>query len=141
MKDIIYSLSSLTVIIFFSCGTGNVKNTNTNQKDSITTIQDTHTISKTDSIPSIKIGNQIWMAGNLNVDTFLNGDTIPEAKTDNEWIKAGHKGKPAWCYYANDDSNGIDYGKLYNWFAVNDKKRIGTRRLAHSYGKRVEYFN
>lgn len=29
---------------------------------------------------------------------------------------------PAWCYYENDASNGEKYGKLYNWFAINDPR-------------------
>lgn len=65
---------------------------------------------------TVKIGDQIWMAENLNVDTFRNGETIPEAKTDEEWVNVGTEKKPAWSY------NGIYgiYGKLYNWFAVGD---------------------
>ena len=34
---------------------------------------------------TVSIGNQIWMAENLNVDKFRNGDLIPEAKTNSEW--------------------------------------------------------
>lgn len=70
----------------------------------------------------VKIGDQIWMTRNLNVDKFCNGDPIPETKTNEEWIKAGENGKPAWCYYDNDPANGEKYGKLYNWYAVNDPR-------------------
>lgn len=72
----------------------------------------------------IRIGDQIWMAENLNVETFRNGDLIPEAKTKDEWRKAGVEGKPAWCYYQNDPENGKKYGKLYNWHAVNDPRGL-----------------
>jgi uncharacterized protein (TIGR02145 family) len=72
----------------------------------------------------VKIGNQVWMTENLNVDKFRNGDPIPEAKTAVEWEKLGKEGKPAWCYYDNDISNGEKYGKLYNWFAVNDLRGL-----------------
>ena len=72
----------------------------------------------------VTIGTQVWMAENLNVSTFRNGDPIPEAKTDEEWEKAGEEGKPAWCYYDNDASNGTKYGKLYNWYAVNDPRGL-----------------
>jgi len=68
----------------------------------------------------VKIGDQIWMTRNLNVDKFCNGDPIPEAKTNEEWIKAGENGEPAWCYYDNDPENGEKFGRLYNWYAVND---------------------
>ena len=77
--------------------------------------------SSSDSIfKTVKIGKQEWMVENLNVDRFRNGDLIPEIKSPNEWEKAGKSGKPAWCYFENDDLNGEKYGKLYNWFAVND---------------------
>lgn len=75
-------------------------------------------------IESVKIGNQVWMTKNLNVSTFRNGDLIPEAKTGDEWITAAQDGKPAWCYWDNDPSNGKKYGKLYNWYAVIDKRCI-----------------
>ena len=73
---------------------------------------------------TVKINNQEWMTENLNVSAFRNGDSIPEAKTDLDWEEAGKKGKPAWCYYANDPANGIKYGKLYNWYAVNDPRGL-----------------
>lgn len=72
----------------------------------------------------IRIGTQTWMAANLNVESFRNGDLIPEAKTKDEWRKAGDEGKPAWCYYQNDPENGKKYGKLYNWYAVNDSRGL-----------------
>jgi uncharacterized protein (TIGR02145 family) len=70
------------------------------------------------------IGTQVWMTKNLDVSTFRNGDKIPEAKTQEEWEKAGENQQPAWCYYNNDPANGVKYGKLYNWFAVNDSRSI-----------------
>ena len=72
----------------------------------------------------VKIGNQIWMSENLNVDKFRNGDPIPEAKTPEDWGKAGDEQQPVWCYYDNDPSNGKIYGKLYNWYAVNDPRGL-----------------
>jgi uncharacterized protein (TIGR02145 family) len=81
-------------------------------------------VTQTGSYKSVKIGTQTWMAENLNVSTFRNGDPIPEAKTDEEWKKAGKEGKPAWCYYDNDPKNGAKYGKLYNWYAVIDPRGL-----------------
>ena len=72
----------------------------------------------------VTIGIQVWMSENLNVDKFRNGDPIPEAKTDEEWAKAGRNGEPAWCYYDNNPDNGDRYGKLYNWYAVNDPRGL-----------------
>jgi uncharacterized protein (TIGR02145 family) len=73
---------------------------------------------------TVKIGSQIWLAQNLNTDKFQNGDIIPEAKTNEEWMTAGKNKQPAWCYYNNDSNNGVKFGKLYNWFAVTDSRRI-----------------
>jgi hypothetical protein len=61
---------------------------------------------------------------NLDVDKFRNGDPIPEAKTDEEWYQATNNKEPVWCYYNNDPANGEKYGKLYNWFAVNDPRGL-----------------
>ena len=73
---------------------------------------------------TVTIGTQVWMTKNLNVSTFRNGDPIPEAKTDEEWKLAGKNKQPAWCYYDNNPANGAKYGKLYNWYAVNDPRGL-----------------
>ena len=78
-------------------------------------------------IKSVKIGTQTWMSENLNVDRFRNGDLIPEAKTDEEWIMASKNKQPAWCHYDNASSNGGKYGKYYNWYAVNDKRGLAPK--------------
>ena len=64
------------------------------------------------------------MTTNLNVSKFRNGDPIPEVKSDEEWEKAEKNKQPAWCYYDNNPSNGVKYGKLYNWWAVNDPRGL-----------------
>ena len=73
---------------------------------------------------TVQIGTQVWMTKNLDVYTFRNGDQIPEAKSNEEWEKAGENKQPAWCYYNNDPANGAKYGKLYNWYAVNDPRGL-----------------
>jgi uncharacterized protein (TIGR02145 family) len=73
---------------------------------------------------SVRIGNQEWMTRNLDVDRFRNGDLIPHVESEEEWEKAGRNGQPAWCYYDNDPENGKKYGKLYNWYAVNDPRGL-----------------
>jgi uncharacterized protein (TIGR02145 family) len=75
-------------------------------------------------IKSALIGKQEWQIENLNVTTFRNGDKILEAKTEQEWILACENEIPAWCYYDNDPTNGAVYGKLYNWYAVVDKRGL-----------------
>lgn len=72
----------------------------------------------------IKISNQLWSANNLNVEVFQNGEIIPQAKTSDDWEKANEEKKPVWCYYNNETSNSNVYGKLYNWYAVNDPRSL-----------------
>jgi uncharacterized protein (TIGR02145 family) len=76
---------------------------------------------------SVIIGKQEWMIENLNVEKFSNGDFIAEALTNEEWEKAAKNKQPAWCYYNNDPANGKKYGKLYNWFAVNDSRGLAPK--------------
>ncbi|MEL6810266.1 MAG: fibrobacter succinogenes major paralogous domain-containing protein [Bacteroidota bacterium] len=73
---------------------------------------------------SIKFQSAQWMSKNLNVEKFNNGDLIPEAKTAEEWMEAGKNKTPAFCYYGNEENLGEKYGKLYNWYAVNDERGL-----------------
>jgi uncharacterized protein (TIGR02145 family) len=70
---------------------------------------------------SIKIGTQKWMTRNLNVTHYRNGDLIPHVTDPTKWASLT---TGAWCYYKNDHANGAIYGKLYNWYAVNDPRGL-----------------
>jgi uncharacterized protein (TIGR02145 family) len=67
------------------------------------------------------IGNQVWMNKNLEVDHYRNGDPIIQAQSENQLTSMTTGG---WCYYLFNSSNGPVYGKLYNWYAVNDPRGI-----------------
>jgi uncharacterized protein (TIGR02145 family) len=82
---------------------------------------------KSTEIASVRFGNQLWTTKNLNVDRFRYVAPIPQARTQDEWIRAALDKKPAWCYYQNDPINGAKYGKLYNWYAVNDKRGLAPK--------------
>lgn len=69
----------------------------------------------------IQIGNQIWMCKNLDVDHYRNGDHIHWGGDSIFWA-AMQVGQ--WCYYNNDPEQGKIYGKLYNWYAVNDPRGL-----------------
>ena len=77
---------------------------------------------------SIQFGSQNWMAENLSVSTFRNGDLIPQAQSDEAWQEAGFNKQAAWCYYnLSSDSLNIEvkkYGKLYNSYALNDPRGL-----------------
>jgi uncharacterized protein (TIGR02145 family) len=74
-----------------------------------------------DSYNGVQIGTQFWTTKNLNISKYRNGDEIPQVQDAAEWavLTTG-----AWCYYENKEENGITYGKLYNWFAVNDPRGL-----------------
>ena len=72
----------------------------------------------------VAIGSQIWTNKNLDVTTYRNGDPIPEVTDPAEW---GNLTTGAWCYYNNDPANGAIYGKLYNWYAVNDPRGLAPQ--------------
>lgn len=65
----------------------------------------------------ITIGNQKWYFKDLDVTTFSNGEVIPEAKSESEYLKYKEQGKPAWCYVEFDSANG-KLGKLYNRWVI-----------------------
>lgn len=70
----------------------------------------------------IRLGDFIMMSSNYAGAHFRNGDSIPEAKSPEEWHNAGKKGTPAWSYFNNDGHTGKNYGKIYNWYAINDSR-------------------
>lgn len=106
MKKGFIFISTLCVLILFT-STDNVLND-----------QDKHIFKL------VKIRDQVWMAENLNVSSYRNGDTIPHVKSPSDWakLKTG-----AWCYYDNKSENGEKYGKLYNWYAVNDPRGLAPK--------------
>ena len=113
MKKII-TIFSITFIILQSCSSGDSdNNTNTN----------TTSVSDVDGnvYQTVTICNQTWTKSNLNVSRYRNGDVIPQVTNGSQWatLTTG-----AWCYYANTTSNGTTYGKLYNWYAVNDPRGL-----------------
>ena len=69
----------------------------------------------------IKIGSQTWISKNLDVSSYRNGEPITEVQDKEAWaiLTTG-----AWCYYENKTANGTKYGKLYNWYAVNDPRGL-----------------
>jgi uncharacterized protein (TIGR02145 family) len=69
----------------------------------------------------VVIGTQTWKTRNLDVTTYRNGDPIPQVTDPTAWANLT---TGAWCYYENNTANGPIYGKLYNWYAVNDPRGL-----------------
>jgi len=69
---------------------------------------------------TVKIGSQVWMAENLKVTRYRNGDPIPNV-TGDQWdeLTTG-----AYCFYDNNNDMRSIYSLLYNWYAVDDSRNI-----------------
>jgi len=95
------------------CG---VADSTTNVDSTLLTDIDGHTY------PTTKICNQTWMAKNLDVARYRNGDIIPQVTDPTEWANLT---TGAWCWYNNDSATyGSVYGRLYNWYAVSDPRGL-----------------
>ncbi|MCX6304190.1 MAG: fibrobacter succinogenes major paralogous domain-containing protein [Bacteroidetes bacterium] len=70
---------------------------------------------------TINIGTQTWMAENMRTTKYRNGDLIPNVTDDTAWhyLSTG-----AYCNLQNFTGFETLYGRLYNWYAVNDSRNI-----------------
>ncbi len=74
------------------------------------------------NLPSAQICGQYWTSINLDVSTYRNGDPIPQVNDATAWFGLS---TGAWCWYNNDSAaNHATFGKLYNWYAVNDPRGL-----------------
>jgi uncharacterized protein (TIGR02145 family) len=69
----------------------------------------------------VKIGNQVWMAENLITTRYSNGDKILHLTDSSDWE---NNINGAWCWYDNNSKYNNIYGKLYNWYAVDDYRNL-----------------
>jgi uncharacterized protein (TIGR02145 family) len=70
---------------------------------------------------SIIINGQEWMQQNLAVTKYRNGDPIPTGLSGITWLTTT---SGAYAINNNDAANNTTYGKLYNWYAVNDSRGL-----------------
>ncbi len=70
---------------------------------------------------TVTVGSQVWLVENLSVTHYRNGDEIPLVTDNAEWegLTSG-----AYSDYENNAANAVTYGRLYNWFAVDDSRNI-----------------
>lgn len=80
------------------------------------------------SVPSADaftvICGQTWSTRNLDVATYRNGDPIPQVTDTAAWRKLT---TGAWCWYNNDSATYHRYGRLYNWYSVNDPRGLAPQ--------------
>jgi uncharacterized protein (TIGR02145 family) len=70
---------------------------------------------------TVKIGSQIWMSENLKTSKYRDGSPIPTNLDDVKWANTS---SGAYAIYNNDPANNSTYGKLYNWYAVTDRRDL-----------------
>jgi uncharacterized protein (TIGR02145 family) len=71
----------------------------------------------TNYYPVVQIGTQLWMAENLKTTSYNDGTAIPNITDNTAWAALT---KGACCDYGNIPANSIIYGRMYNWFAVDN---------------------
>ena len=80
----------------------------------------------------VAIGDQCWFAENLRNEHYANGDAIPGELSDGDWSSTTSGAMTVYgegtstVYSGSDDevSNLADYGRLYNWYAVDDARGL-----------------
>ncbi|NQU67470.1 MAG: peptidoglycan DD-metalloendopeptidase family protein [Candidatus Marinimicrobia bacterium] len=70
---------------------------------------------------TVVIGNQEWMAENLKVTHYRNGDEISTGFDNSEW---GSLPMGSYAVYDDNPANTDTYGNYYNWYAVDDDRNI-----------------
>ncbi len=120
-KLLMVTVAALLVISITSCGNKEKNNGSDENSDA-----KSETISDADGnkYPVVSIGEQKWMAANLETKTFNNGDKIVQAKSVSDAVKYNSSKTPAWCYYYFEEGNGKEFGILYNYFAVSDSRGL-----------------
>lgn len=111
MKNLLTSLIVIAAFFLYNCD-----DKSNNPKADLTVTDIDGNVYKT-----VRIGNQTWMAENLNVAHYRNGDSIPEIIDNNEWRNAG---MGATCLYDHNLALGDLYGRLYNWYALYDARGL-----------------
>ncbi len=80
---------------------------------------------------TVRIGTQVWMAENLKATKYNDGTPIPNLTDNSSW---GSTTTGAWCDYNNTSSNSDTYGKLYNWYTVDNN---AATKVASNGGKNI----
>ncbi|WP_309640324.1 fibrobacter succinogenes major paralogous domain-containing protein [Flavobacterium sp.] len=124
MKKYCFTITSLLVLVMGITSCSNEENKTQTQmvaRPTVPILDRTVTDVDGNIYKIVTIGNQKWTKTNLNVSHYRNGDPIPQVTDPTQWVNLT---TGAWCYYNNDPANGPIYGKLYNWYAVNDPRGL-----------------
>jgi len=134
-------------LILFSCNQSDVQNTSLKDKEKARQalrdkLKRDSLVAKMEDAPppqltdidgnvykTVRIGYQVWMAENLRVTRFRNGDSMlhPVGEFNGNQHMTNTTQKPAWYYVNYDKSTNKLYGKLYSWYAVSDSRNIAPK--------------
>ncbi|MDR4987475.1 MAG: fibrobacter succinogenes major paralogous domain-containing protein [Bacteroidales bacterium] len=124
IKHVVYPLALISMSLFVIVGCSDEDLAPDNQIDygSVTDIEG-------NEYKTVVIGDQEWMAENLRVTRYNNGDAIPGGLNDTEWENTA---SGAYAVYPHTGISGLGsdeevlgaYGVLYNWFAVDDERGL-----------------
>jgi uncharacterized protein (TIGR02145 family) len=73
---------------------------------------------------TIIIGDKEWMAENLKVTRFLNGEPIYLASSTADWNNLDLNRSPGYSAPGYSIQNISPYGNMYNWYAVSNLKGV-----------------
>jgi uncharacterized protein (TIGR02145 family) len=125
-KSFIYGLRitiALSLILIFSLlisfkqSNGQPSNKDTDSSG-ITDLQ-THTVKDINGnvYNTVTIGTQVWMKENLKTTKYNDGTKIPNIKVNSTWASLT---TGAYCDYENTPTNSTTYGRLYNWYVIDN---------------------
>ncbi len=108
---LIYPLILIAILIFIS---NSCKKDNGDDNTTVTDIDG-------NVYNTITIGTQVWMGENLKVTKYRNGEAIPYITDNIEWsgLITG-----AFSNYSNSAASSNSYGRLYNWYAISDSRKL-----------------
>jgi uncharacterized protein (TIGR02145 family) len=66
---------------------------------------------------TVTIGKQVWMKENLKTTKYNDGTAIPKIKVNSTWASLT---TGAYCDYENTPTNSTTYGRLYNWYVIDN---------------------
>ncbi len=101
-------------LFFLACSSPTKSNNSGNETNTVTDID-------ANVYETVKIGGQWWMAENLKVTKYRSGEAIPNVMDNSEWL---YLNSGAYCCYNNENDNIGTHGLLYNWYVVNDSRKL-----------------
>ena len=113
---LLLAMMSLPIFVFFSCSDDDTE-------------PDSNVVTDIDGnvYRTVIIGDQEWMAENLRVTRYNNEDDVTTGLSDEDWENTTEGAYTIWPPVGgiNSDEEAVAaYGKLYNWYAVDDARGL-----------------